>query len=72
MDKTFSARNEKTTNRIRDGRVFDAVNITLLVLIMILILYPLYFTIIASVSEPTEVINGNVILSPKGFTVIST
>ncbi len=68
MDKTFSARNEKTTNRIRDGRVFDAVNITLLVLIMILILYPLYFTIIASVSEPTEVINGNVILSPKGFT----
>lgn len=57
------------TNRIRqEGRVFDCVNTVLLGTILVALLYPLYFTVIASVSDPAEVLNGRVIFWPKGFT----
>ena len=56
-------------NRIKnDGLVFDIVNITLLVIILLILIYPLYFTIIASVSEPKDVAAGNVVFWPVGFT----
>ena len=71
MEKAALPRAGKKNTRIRDGRAFDAVNIALLLLIMAIILYPLYFTIIASVSEPTEVINGRVVFAPSGFTTES-
>lgn len=46
---------------------FDIINIVLLLLITVIMLYPLYFTIIASVSEPADVVSGNVIFWIKGF-----
>ena len=56
-------------NRIKnDGLVFDIVNITLLVIILLLLIYPLYFTVIASLSEPKDVVAGKVLLAPVGFT----
>ena len=39
------------SNKIKSSmtdRVFDTINVTLMIIIMILMLYPLYFTIIAS------------------------
>lgn len=42
-----------------------------LALLSLIILYPLYFTIIASFSDPYEVISGNVILWIKGFSIES-
>ncbi len=41
----------------------------MLLVAIVLILYPLYFIIIASVSEPSEILNGNVWLWPQGFTL---
>ncbi|NIK70504.1 MULTISPECIES: carbohydrate ABC transporter permease [unclassified Paenibacillus] len=38
-------------------------------LVLIIVLYPLYFIIIASFSDPSAVGNGKVWLFPKGFTV---
>ncbi|MFV0398989.1 MAG: carbohydrate ABC transporter permease [Oscillospiraceae bacterium] len=52
----------------RNDRIFDVANILLLVLLVIVIAYPLYFTLIASVSEPVDVATGQVVLLPKGFT----
>lgn len=49
----------------------DIVIYAILILITLIILYPLYFTIIASVSEPYDVVRGDVILWPKGFTLES-
>lgn len=49
--------------------MFDAVNVALLVIVILIILYPLYFTVIASISDPYELMGGNVILLPKGFTM---
>lgn len=49
-------------------KVFDACNITIMILLVIAMAYPLYFIIIASLSDPYKVISGNVYLLPAGFT----
>lgn len=53
----------------REDIVFDSVNYTLLVLVVLIVLYPLYFVIIASISDPNLVGSGHVWLFPKGFTL---
>jgi putative aldouronate transport system permease protein len=50
---------------------FDLTVYGLLFLALLIILYPLYFTIIASLSEPMAVAKGEVFLLPKGFTLES-
>lgn len=49
--------------------VFDVLNITLTTVILIVIIYPLYFTLIASVSDPTAVSLGQTNLWVKDFTL---
>ena len=61
----------KSHGKPRDGKLFDAINITLLVILLVVLIYPLYFTIIASISEPSDVITGNVVFWPKGITMES-
>ncbi len=58
------------TYRIREtrgDRVFDIVNVILLALILFISAYPLYYTIVASVSNSTALYTGKVYLWPKGF-----
>lgn len=50
-------------------KVFQTVLYTVAVLILIIILYPLYFVIIASFSDPSAVSGGQVWLLPKGLTL---
>lgn len=47
-------------------RVFDIVDTILVILALIIVAYPLYFVVIASVSEPTAIASGQVLLLPKG------
>lgn len=47
-------------------RVFEIVNTALLALILLVILYPLWFVVIASVSDPAKVVAGDVLLWPAG------
>ena len=49
--------------------MFDAVNFTLVTIITLLIMYPLYFCIIASFSSADQVSAGNVIFWVKDFTL---
>ncbi len=49
--------------------VFNFFAIGMLLVAIVAILYPLYFIVIASVSEPSEILNGNVWLWPQGFTL---
>lgn len=51
--------------------LFDVINTLLVVAITILVMYPLYFCVIASFSSPSEIALGNVIGWIKGFTVDS-
>ncbi|MBE3040063.1 MAG: carbohydrate ABC transporter permease [Chloroflexi bacterium] len=53
----------------REDRIFNSINNLVLGAVMLVIAYPLYFTIIASVSDPLEVARGAIALLPKGFTI---
>lgn len=50
-------------------QLFDVVNNTLVILITLVILYPLYFTVIASFSDPNQVASGNTLFWIKDFTL---
>ncbi|MCL2834355.1 MAG: carbohydrate ABC transporter permease, partial [Treponema sp.] len=50
---------------------FDIINTFIMVMMLLITAYPLYFTIIASLSEPYDVAKGNVKLWPVGFTMQS-
>ncbi|NIK78574.1 putative aldouronate transport system permease protein [Paenibacillus castaneae] len=49
--------------------LFDLFNYSILTIGMLLILYPLFFVLIASFSDPNYIYSGDVWLFPKGFTV---
>lgn len=48
-------------------KIFDIVNIIIMVILLIIMIYPLWFVIIASFSNSIEVNNGHVLLWIKGF-----
>ena len=57
----------KSRNQIgqtRVDRVFDVCNVIFMALIILIMAYPLYFTIIASISDPNEVALGNILFVP--------
>lgn len=62
------SKNIKRTKK-KKIELFDVVNNILVILITILILYPLYFCIIASLSNPGQVAQGNTLLWIKDFTL---
>ncbi len=55
--------------RSLDDKIFDAFIIAALVLVLIATLYPLYFVVIASFSDPLLVGAGKVLFVPKGVHV---
>lgn len=58
-------------NKIRRSKAdvtFTVINNTLLGLVLLIILYPLWFILIASISDPNLVNLGKVIFLPKGIT----
>lgn len=64
-------RKRRNPNAIRNSkwdRVFNLVNVLIMVIVLILVIYPLYFVIIASISAPTAVNGGEVVLLPKDVT----
>lgn len=58
------------TRKTRGDRIFDAFNTLFLLLVGLIIAYPLYFVVIASISDPNVVNKGGVILWPKGVTML--
>lgn len=67
------ARRNPTNNTIRDSRgdrIFTFLNYCFLSVILIIILYPLVYTVSASFSSPTAVVSGKVTLFPVDFSLI--
>lgn len=63
------ARRPPLTLRDRYGdRIFNIAAITILLLSILAVVYPLYFIVIASVSDPNAVYEGKVWLFPSGVT----
>lgn len=57
----------KRIKQTNADRLYDIVILILISLLLLIILYPLWFVIIASVSDSSEVMKGNVIFWPKEF-----
>lgn len=55
--------------RTKGEKIFNVINIVILSLVMLVTLYPFYYTLIASFSAGEEIVAGNVILVPKSFTL---
>lgn len=64
-------RNKSGFKKSYNDKIFDIVNILIMCVLLIIFIWPLWFVVIASLSEPNEVWLGNVILWPKGFTLVA-
>jgi putative aldouronate transport system permease protein len=53
----------------RSDKVFNIIGFTMLFTVFLLVAYPLYFVVIASISDPSKVSLGDVWLIPKGITM---
>ena len=56
-------------SRTRADQAFDVFSYTLLSLLLLVVLYPLYFVVISSISNPDLVNLGKVTLYPRGVTL---
>ncbi len=61
--------NTKKIKSSKEDMIFDILNYIFLGCFLVIIIYPLYFVVIASISEPIDVLNGNVIFYPVGFSL---
>ena len=59
----------KNQSGSRSDKVFDAVLLVVLTLILLITLYPVYFVLISSFSDPVAVAGGDVTFWPVGFTL---
>ena len=67
--KDMSKAKAVSTNRVKKSRedwIFDIILYTIGVLLIIITLYPMYFIVIASFSDPAAVSNGQIMFLPKG------
>ncbi|MEW9052117.1 MAG: carbohydrate ABC transporter permease [Neobacillus sp.] len=60
---------KKNTRRSKEDKVFDIINVFLVGMILLLVIYPLYFIVIASISDPNMIYEGKVWFLPKELTM---
>lgn len=65
----MSKRRMKWLNYSMGDKLFLITTYTVVIILTLICLYPLYFTVIASISEPNAVYSGKVNLWPSGFTL---
>ncbi len=53
----------------RQDRIFDAFNLVLMILLLFVFIWPLWFVLIASFSDPMRVLTGEVLFWPVGFNI---
>lgn len=58
----------KQKHKREGNRLFHVINYGILSVVFLIVAYPLYFVLIASVSDPSLVGTGRVVLFPKGIT----
>lgn len=59
---------KKTSRKSKEDKIFDLINLILVAIMVVLVVYPLYFVVIASISNPNMIYEGKVWLLPKGIT----
>ncbi len=64
----FVKRNKK--KKAWDDILFTVISNIILLFFVVIVAYPIYFVVIASVTDPMYVNNGSILLYPKGFTLL--
>ncbi len=59
----------KHLKKLKSDRIFDFVIYAIAAVLTILALYPMYFIVIASISDPNLVAKGDILFYPRGFTL---
>ena len=59
----------KKIKNSKEDMIFDIIKYTVLSIALILVMYPLWFVIIASISKPEAINTGQVWIKPVGFTL---
>ncbi len=54
---------------LNPDKAFDFVNLLIMLALLVIFVWPLWFVLIASISDPSQVWQGNVILFPKDITL---
>lgn len=67
--KSKEKRRRKHTSM--SDKIFDVVNVLVMIILFVIFTWPLWFVLIASISSPSEVWLGNVLLLPKKLTMIA-
>lgn len=60
---------QTTIRNTREDMIFNIITRFVIIAACLLVLYPLYFILIASISNPDFVLSGEVVLFPKGITL---
>ncbi|MGX1192136.1 carbohydrate ABC transporter permease [Metabacillus sp. SLBN-84] len=68
MKQLTLTKSKGSARKSKEDRIFDIINISVLTIIAILVLYPLYFVVIASISNPDRIYSGDIWLLPKEIT----
>lgn len=58
----------KHVKKLASDRIFDVIMYAVAGILTLVALYPMYFIVIASISDPNMVAQGNIVLWPKGIT----
>ncbi len=53
----------------RSDKIFDVINVILMLILLVIFAWPLWFVLIASISDPILVMSGKVLLIPKQLTL---
>lgn len=67
MDRSRMSKNK--VKKSKEDKIYDAVIYFLAGMLILITLYPMYFIVIASISNPTLVSSGQIILIPKGISM---
>ncbi len=63
------ATHSKHVKKLKSDRIFDFVIYAIAAVLTLLALYPMYFIVIASISDPNLVAKGDILFYPRGFTL---
>lgn len=66
---TITRKSRLTSRKSRSDIVFDVLNVVILGILCLLVIYPIYWMLVASVSDPVEVDAGRVWLIPAHWTL---
>ena len=67
---TLAARKRNRVRETRRDRIFNAVNLLFWIVVLLIVLYPLWLILIASVSDPDAVLQAKVLLWPVDFSLM--